>query len=233
MENRKFLTKGKILIASILLFIFLPTTMLGVLSLREGEQWLYFHSGSLTGRLVDTDTNAPVEGALVIAQWRTWPIMAGPHPIMFLFWLNPLNWMGYGLTNTLGSGKVIVAATDKDGRYEIPSWWLFQPWTYNEVGSSKPKMCIYKPGYKTLYTDLGRWMMNDKEISVDTNNIPLIKLLTAKEIIDDYMKYYRGHGCLYSSSTMQDWLKAQALVEKALVNVPPDARKKIEKDLKD
>ncbi len=74
MENRKLLTKGRIIIASVGLFLCLPflfSFAVGIASLVEGGQWIYFHSETRRGRLVEADTNKPVEGAVVVANWRT------------------------------------------------------------------------------------------------------------------------------------------------------------------
>jgi len=230
MENRKFLTKGRVIIGCIVLFLCLPflfSFAVGIASLIEGEQWVYFHSVGRSGRVVAADTNTPVEGAVVIADWNTWPMVREPHPVLLILYINPLHYMGYGLIKTFGSGKTIVTSTDKDGKYDIPSWWSFQPWAYTQIGSEAPNMCIYKPGYKTLYTDLGRWMTNGKEISANTNNLTFIKSLTVKEIEEDFEIYQTQ--CLDHFPRNQNWFNLLNLIEKSLLALPKENRKKIEK----
>jgi len=229
MEDRKFLTKKRVIIW-LFLITFLPTALMGVLLLGEGKQWLYFHGEGLNGRVVEADTNVPVEGAVVIADWSTWPIGRGEgSPIVLIFWLSPLTYIEDFLVKHYGSGKTIVTATDKDGKFDIPAWSSFQPWTYDEAGPAEPRMCIYKPGYKTLYTDMGRLTMNGESTSNYMNNLIFKKSLTAKELEEDYT-HYNDHGAFTITNT-QDWLKTADLIEKALVKVPLEVRKKIEKDI--
>jgi hypothetical protein len=217
MENRKFLTPGKIIIGLLIVVMVLPTVLLGLDSLRCGDQWLYFHSEGRSGRVVEADTNIPVEGAVVIAYWSALPMLNGPHPIMFLFWLNPLWHIGDSLTRKLGSGKIEVTATDKNGEFIIPAWSAFQPWTFNAFSSEYPKMCIYKPGYKTQYGIYG-----------NSINQSLKKSLTAQELEKDYDDYWMHSSYMWGPSH-KDWPKMIKLMEKALDDLPAENRKEIQK----
>jgi hypothetical protein len=224
MENRKLLTKGRIIIGLLILWMVAPTVWLGIRSVQNGNQWLYFHSEGRSGRVVEADTGAPVEGAVVIAAWRTGHMIGGPHPIMFIFWLNPLYHMGDSLAKGFGSEKIIVTATDKDGKFDIPAWSAFRPWAYNDDGSEDPHFCIYKPGYKTLWSYGGRWMMNEKELKIVTKDLPLTKSLTAKEIKEDF-KVLCVQG--FNNIEKNERLKIAGFIEDNLKKLPIECAKEI------
>jgi hypothetical protein len=230
MENRKFLTKGRIIIGLLIAVMVLPTVLLGLDSLRSGDQWLYFHSEGRRGRVVEVDTNAPVEGVVVIAYWSALPMLNGPHPIMLLFWLNPLWHLGDSLTRKLGSGKIEVTVTDKEGKFIIPAWSEFQPWTFNAFCAESPNMCIYKPGYKTIYTNFGNWMMDKRQITADLNNLPFTKSLTAKELEEDYDDYWL-HSSYKWGPSHKDFQKIDKLIEKALNDLHIENKNEIQKHM--
>jgi hypothetical protein len=71
-----------------------------------------------SGTVVDADTNAPIEGAVVMVEWtRT-----------------------HGIGNySTESYKVAVTQTDKDGKFTLPG--CYRPFVY------EPDVTIYKKGY--------------------------------------------------------------------------------------
>ena len=80
-------------------------------------------------RLVDSDTDQPVEGAIVVAHWE---ILGG------LEGLNPV-----------GQAKVMEAVTDKNGVISFPSWWRI-PRELGGIQNARPELLIFKDGYKYI-----------------------------------------------------------------------------------
>jgi hypothetical protein len=154
------------------------------------------------------------------------PLLSGPHPIVLILAICPLAYIG----SSYGTDRLIVTSTDKEGKYEIPAWSALLPWSFNVVGSEDPGMCIYKPGYKTLYTSPLRkfWLMDGKEISVDLNNLPFKKSLTAKELKEDYDNYREHSTCDWGPSH-KDWPETEKFMEKAFENIPTENRIELEK----
>jgi len=228
MENRKFLIKKRVIIP-LLLYLFFPIWISCLFGPCQDGQWVFFHGDEMTGRVVDAETGNPVEEVIVIADWQIREIF-GADPITALMVLSPVYWIdeNMNLPRKLGSGKNIVTATDKDGRYVIPAWTSFQPWTYRYHGPENPHFCIYKPGYKTLWYSY-KWMMNDKDIAADINKLLLTKSLTAKEIEEDF-DIFRPEG-LYGL-VGQERIKAVGLIEKALKDMPAENTKAIRKYFK-
>ena len=72
----------------------------------------------LNGIVVDTETNQPIEGAVVLVEWT--------------------KTKGFGLTYT-ESYKVADALSDKDGKFELPG--CYSPFV------NDPNVTIYKKGY--------------------------------------------------------------------------------------
>lgn len=104
-------------------------TMLAILIAGNvyGGQWLLYHDKAIKGQVIEADSGKPIEGALVIALWK--------------------------LTDVVGEGpggyaKTVVIETDKDGKFEIPSWINFKPWKLiYTIDRLSPDMAIFKPGY--------------------------------------------------------------------------------------
>lgn len=70
--------------------------------------FLISHTPAIEGRVTDTETGEPIEYAIVEVQWKR-PVLA--------------------LESTYKTSKTLFAATDKDGRYIIPSsWHWWTPW---------------------------------------------------------------------------------------------------------
>ena len=239
MENRKFLIKKRIRITLLWLYLLYPLWIsafvgLGTVAFDHdppNKQWVVFHGDEITGTVVDAETGNPIKDVIIIAQWSTWEIWGeGSVPFNILLLLSPFSWIDYllDLPRNLGSGKTIVAETDKDGKYKTSPWWSIQPWTYRQLGSSTPRFCIYKPGYKTLWYSY-KWMMNDKEISADVNSHPLTKSLTAQEFEKDF-DFFQREGLF--GLIKQERLKVVCLIEKALKDLPSENTKAIRKYFK-
>lgn len=72
----------------------------------------------ITGKVVDAETDRPIEGAVVLVEWT--------------------KTKGFGLTYT-ESFKVVEVLSNKDGAFTIPG-------VYNPLVNS-PDLTVYKPGY--------------------------------------------------------------------------------------
>jgi|GEM_PF-6450671 len=106
----------QIIILALLLFLFSESTC--------NASWLIFHKPTFKGKIVDIDTNEPIEGAVVIAVYRVEAIsIADSVDISF------------DARETL---------TDKNGKFKIPSYTtLIQPLSW----SIPTQFIIFKPGY--------------------------------------------------------------------------------------
>lgn len=90
--------------------------------------WLIYHKPEFKGRVVNIDTKAPIEGAVVVA----------------IYTKSTLNPPAGSYTNVINVKETL---TDKDGRFHFPSYTTFiHPLSY----SSKCNFIIYKPGYGNL-----------------------------------------------------------------------------------
>jgi len=72
----------------------------------------------ITGKVIDAETNQPIEGAVVLVEWT--------------------KTKGYGLTYT-ESYKVTETLSDKDGKFDLPG--CYSPFL------NEPDVTIYKKGY--------------------------------------------------------------------------------------
>ena len=84
------------------------------------------YRGPFQGRVVDTDTRAPIEGAVVFVEWH-------------------IRHMGAGDT-FYDSAEVL---TDANGAFSISSKWSWNPWTNIVMDSS---FIIFKGGYGSVRT---------------------------------------------------------------------------------
>jgi hypothetical protein len=92
---------------------------------------LTYSAKEIHGQIVDAETNQPVEGAVVVAQW-------------VLFHIGP----GHG--GHKSRIHIHETVTDKNGNYTIPAWGpkLRQPMT--ELHERDPQLSIFKSNYEPL-----------------------------------------------------------------------------------
>ncbi len=86
-------------------------------------------AGPWKGRIIDIETKEPIEGAVVLAVWqRAYRTLAGDNTYFY---------------------KAKEVLTDKEGRYEIPS---YRPINLLPIISyiRDPEFTIFKPGYLSL-----------------------------------------------------------------------------------
>ena len=104
-----------------LLFLLFVVVLLGDGFLSSVHALGSNYRGPFKGRVVDQDTNEPIEGAVVFVEWHINHMMAGA---------------------TFFDAKEVL--TDKNGAFYIPANWSFNPWR-NFVMDSK--IIIFKAGY--------------------------------------------------------------------------------------
>ncbi|MGA2193311.1 MAG: carboxypeptidase-like regulatory domain-containing protein [Nitrospirota bacterium] len=118
-------------------------------------------AGPWRGRVIDSETKGPIEGAAVVAVW-------------------------YGSRLTLDEGSMQYfsdareTVTDKDGRFELPAY------KYNPTFQSKnPKFTIFKPGYGAFPLKSATPEGLDSEyFTTGGGLVELPKLKTRKERLD-------------------------------------------------
>lgn len=122
--------------------------------------------GSFRGKIVDAETKEPVEGAVVLIDWRELHFFAGS--------------TFYDAQETL---------TDKNGEFYIPGIWIFNPWNWISLHASAT---IYKSGYygidvpwKSLLKPWGEPIAGTRKTYVlevkDGKPLILLKKLTIEE----------------------------------------------------
>lgn len=100
----------------------LLTFLIATPSLAGG--WLIYHDGSYTGKIVDAETGAPIEGAAVLG-------------------IKSLE--VYGIDTRLQYIDASEATTDKEGNFEAPAVIGFYWWPFASL--ARTEFFIFKPGY--------------------------------------------------------------------------------------
>ena len=85
--------------------------------------------GPFQGKVLDMKTKEPIEGAVVLIEWRKIHFFAG--------------------STFIDAHETL---TNKNGDFYIPGIWIFNPWKHI---SSDTQMIIYKSEYKAIET--GAW----------------------------------------------------------------------------
>jgi len=106
------------ILPAILLIIIFSTTAFA--------DWIIFHKPAFRGKVIDAETKEPIEGAVVVAVYRTESIISGP---------------GGGWTTVI---KVKETLTDAAGEFRFPSYTTFMNPNAKEDYTD---FIIYKPGY--------------------------------------------------------------------------------------
>jgi len=103
--------------AVLLTFFFVTTAFAG---------WLIFHKPAFRGKVIDAETKVPIEGAVVVAIYRTQSIIGSP---------------AGGWTSII---KVKETMTDKSGEFSFPA---YTKSTNPNAIDSDTAFIIYKSGY--------------------------------------------------------------------------------------
>ncbi|HEX2667786.1 MAG TPA: carboxypeptidase-like regulatory domain-containing protein [Gammaproteobacteria bacterium] len=83
----------------------------------------------IDSRVVDSDTGAPIEGAVVLAYWE---LHSGSLS---------------GDSRPCGAANVEDTVTDKDGRFQLPGWGPTMPDCSGQMRQGNPHLYVFKPGY--------------------------------------------------------------------------------------
>lgn len=116
--------------------------------------WLIYHDSPYKGKVVNAETNEPIEGAAVVAVW----------------YLERYGGLGGPVARFLNAKETI---TNKNGDFVIPSMFAFHWWPFASL--DEPNVSIFKPGYSG--TKIYRYRMSE-------GNIKLKKTRTREERID-------------------------------------------------
>lgn len=118
--------KKIILSPAILLILLFSSACFGA------QQWMIFHDDEIKGFVVNEEDKKPIEGAIVVALWA----------------LEQVPGQGSG-----GYAKILVATTDKEGKFTLPTWTETRLWKFDVVMHElAPRIVIYKPGYKLYWS---------------------------------------------------------------------------------
>lgn len=137
------------------------TFLVSVPALAGG--WLIYHDGPYTGKIVDVETGAPIEGAAVLGI-RSLEV--------------------YGIDTRLQYIDASEATTDKEGRFEVPAITGFYLWPFASL--ARTEFFIFKPGYDSYPPyDLMRPGITGMEqkgfLDKNGNIIKLMKLSSLEE----------------------------------------------------
>jgi hypothetical protein len=166
--------------------------LIALLSLMSG---CYF---GITGRVIDSETNQPIEGAVVLVEWTVTK--------------------GYGLTYT-ESAKVAETLSDKDGNFDLPG-------CYNPF-ANKPDVTVYKKGY-VAWNNNFIFPRYEKRMDFKWVNGYVFKLEKFKDIYshNDHVSFLRSSiaasqnleakGAIYNAFEWERYLAQQERVKKGL-----------------
>jgi hypothetical protein len=114
--------------ATVNLFVLIAVTFITANCSHAG--WLIYHEHELRGRILDIDTKQPIEGAVVVVEYKKATI-------------------GLGAGTLDSTIDVRETQTNKDGIFKIPSYTtVIQPFSWQIPNT----VIIFKPGYASLET---------------------------------------------------------------------------------
>lgn len=154
--------------------------------------WMIYHDDPYTGKIVDAETGAPIEGAAVVGIWSL--LIYGGVEVRLQFF------------------DAKEAITDKEGKFEVPSVTGFHWWPL--AGLKRPEFVVFKPGYDSYppydLTKPGITGMEQKGFLDHANNlIKLTKLnkpLERKKVLSSVGFSFVG----YISDQKMDVIRARA-----------------------
>lgn len=109
-----------------LLKIFVILSILFMTSPAYAGGWLIYYDTSYTGKVVDAETNQPIEEVAVLGVWYLQRFGGAGGPLAKFF-----------------DAKETV--TDKNGEFTVPGVIGFHWWPFTKM--YRPRFIIYKPGY--------------------------------------------------------------------------------------
>ena len=140
---------------------------------------LYYTAAPIEAWVVDADTGAPIEGAVVTANWQM---------------------VAFGFDTggrKKGQLEVMETVTDKNGRFHFPGFTKINL-SGNALGEADPQILIFKPGYRHLRaTNL--YPIGEEESQGPRRRSPIIGLrLKMQPAGHDVKKYAHDLGFLGS-----------------------------------
>lgn len=108
--------------------------MVATLVIQACAHPMFYTAQEFSGKVVDADTDMPIEGVAIVAKWIPYQI-------------RPVEGRYYGVM------EVEEAVTDKDGKYTMPGWGprMRMPLTY--LDNYDPEIWLYKKGYVYAMVD--------------------------------------------------------------------------------
>ena len=108
------------------LIIAISMSLMTIFSTSCFAWWFIYHKPSYMGKVIDSETKEPIEGAVAVAMYYKYPIISGP---------------GGGSASII---HIKEALTDKNGKFCILSYTtVIQPLSTED----QTEFIIYKPGY--------------------------------------------------------------------------------------
>lgn len=167
-----------LVIITVSLCLFITTTC--------NASWLVFHKPEFKGRIVDIETNEPIEGAVVVVIYRKLQMAVGDSVDMAI--------------------DAREALTNKSGEFTFPSYSTF----INPLSSGNPvQFIIFKPGYACngmleLEEEFsGNGTRPDRDNFTSWNHdlkyrilkagVVMLPKVTGKDRIESFRNFYWGH----------------------------------------
>jgi hypothetical protein len=148
---------------------------------------LYYTAAPIEAWVVDADTGAPIEGAVVTANWQL---------------------IAFGFDTggrKQGQLEVMETVTDKNGRFQFPGFTKLNL-SGNALGEEDPQILIFKPGYRHIRAT-NQYPIGEEESQGPRRRASIIgQRLKMQPAGDDVKKYANNLGFLGSSL----WYVAQS-----------------------
>jgi hypothetical protein len=147
---------------------------------------LYYTAAPIEAWVVDADTGAPIEGAVVTANWQL---------------------IAFGFDTggrKQGQLEVMETVTDKNGRFQFPGFTKLNL-SGNALGEEDPQILIFKPGYRHIRAT-NQYPIGEEESQGPRRRSSIIgQRLKMQPAGDDVKKYANNLGFLGSAlSSLQD-----------------------------
>jgi hypothetical protein len=125
-KKRKMPKFLKVLLGSIFV-IYLIMGLIIVISAKKNDEpfhgWLYYWDGPYKGKVVDAETGAPIEGAVVAGSWH----------LQVVYW-----WPRFC--------DAVETTTDRNGEFVLPRAWCVNLWLIGRL-NLPGDVIVFKPGY--------------------------------------------------------------------------------------
>lgn len=155
--------------------------------------FIYFGT-SIEGRVIDAETNAPLEGVVVVLQWGLSAVLGDG---------------GHGGETVYHTDTI----TNKDGNYKFSAWGPRIVGPFNQVTGWEPEITLYKRGYKPIGLNSHR-RFNGGFVLFSDRDGETIKLEKFKGSLIDYKNAIGSLSTAISihSSSNYSWKKTPHIV---------------------